>query len=219
VAAVAYVCAPQALGWGLESRAKGVSKIGSCSVCRVCELILSRPERRRRSDALPIHGCVGWGGGLQLMAWFVGRADWSNAPPLGTVSPAALTHGNPRSLKGARLCVVAHVDDLRPEHSFFHGVGILIQGLAAEYAEVVVLVVAGEGDDAVDPALLLTHLTTPAAEESAVRPKPQPVYERSLRTSDPFSSRSLALVDSSPHPGGHGQSQAARRETTPQTLG
>jgi hypothetical protein len=94
-------------------------------------------------------------------------ADWSLAQPpprSGTVTPAALTHGNPRSLTGARLCVVAHVDDLRPEESTLHGLGIVVQGLAAEYAEVLVLAVAGDGDVAVDPALVLSHLTTPAEE-------------------------------------------------------
>jgi hypothetical protein len=109
----------------------------------------------------------------QLMVRMARSADWSLAqppPPSGTVTPAALTHGNPRSLTGARLCVVAHVDDLHPEESTLHGLGILVQGLAAEYAEVLVLAVAGDGDVAVDPALVLSHLTTPA-EESVRQPK------------------------------------------------
>lgn len=106
------------------------------------------------------------------MVWMARSAEWSLAqpPPSGTVTPAALTHGNARSLTGARLCVVAHVDDLRPEESTLHGLGIVVQGLAAEYAEVLVLAVAGDGDVAVDPVLVLSHLTTPA-EESVRLPK------------------------------------------------
>eukprot|EP00238_Polyblepharides_amylifera_P007949 CAMPEP_0196577806 /NCGR_PEP_ID=MMETSP1081-20130531/6816_1 /TAXON_ID=36882 /ORGANISM="Pyramimonas amylifera, Strain CCMP720" /LENGTH=321 /DNA_ID=CAMNT_0041896829 /DNA_START=212 /DNA_END=1174 /DNA_ORIENTATION=+ len=85
----------------------------------------------------------------------------------GSVAPVTL--GNPRNLRGARVCLIVDVEDLDIHDSFIHGFSTLAQGLTTEFAELVVLVVAPEGSFVDTNQILHTLTIQPDESEEATR--------------------------------------------------
>eukprot|EP00854_Cymbomonas_tetramitiformis_P004701 gene4700-5755_t len=71
-----------------------------------------------------------------------------------------------RILKGARLCVVVDTAMLHLRDNFVHGFGTLLQGMAGEYAEVVLLPVDESGKDPLGDTSQLMHALTVHVEET-----------------------------------------------------